>query len=331
MVSYNLPARHVLGYGSGKMNIPRQLRVILVAEEAAGLQALRLLAARNHAVIAVLTGSGGDRHGATVDDFAQRLDIPVRPASEVRDPSLAAWISTRNVDLLLNVHSLFIAHPQVVEAPRLGAYNLHPGPLPEYAGLNVPSWALYRGETRHGVTLHRMAAKVDAGSIAYAAEFPVAKQDSALTVMTACVRNGIGLLQQLLETAERGEAIPEHPQDLSRRRWFSAGPPEDGRLSWDRPAQAVVGFVRACDYLPFPSPWGHPRSMLEGREVAFLRAEATDQAVGPQVPAGTIGSVSNDGVLVAASDRWVQVTRVQVDGHPEKVTEVLPSGGRLNG
>jgi methionyl-tRNA formyltransferase len=313
------------------MNMPRRLRVILVAEEAAGLQALRLLAARNHEVVAVLTGSVGGRRGATVDDLARSLGIPVRAASEVRDPSLASWIGTNDVDLLLNVHSLFIAHPEVVEAPRLGAYNLHPGPLPEYAGLNVPSWALYHGETRHGVTLHRMAAKVDAGSIAYAAEFPVGRRDSALTVMTACVRNGIGLLQQLLETAERGEAIPEHPQDLSRRRWFSPGPPEGGRLSWDRPAQAVVDFIRACDYIPFPSPWGHPSSALEGRDVAFLKAETTDEDVAGQVPAGTIGRASNEGVLVAASDRWVQVTRVQVDGHPEKATDVLPPGRRLNG
>ena len=70
----------------------------------------------------------------------------------------------QGVDLLLNVHSLYlIARRTVVAAPRIGSFNLHPGPLPEYAGLNTPSWAIYNGEREHGVTVHWMEPGVDTG------------------------------------------------------------------------------------------------------------------------------------------------------------------------
>jgi len=55
----------------------------------------------------------------------------------------------------------------VLGVPARGAWNLHPGPLPRYAGLNAPSWAIYRGEQRHGVTVHRMDRGIDTGDIAY--------------------------------------------------------------------------------------------------------------------------------------------------------------------
>ena len=57
------------------------------------------------------------------------------------------------MDLILNVHSLHLIRKEILDLPRLGSFNFHPGPLPRYAGLNSVCWALYRGETKHGVTL----------------------------------------------------------------------------------------------------------------------------------------------------------------------------------
>src|SRR6266513_6476154 len=66
--------------------------------------------------------------------------------------------------------------------------------------------------------------------------------------------------------------LPSIRQDPSRRRYFGRTVPAGGQLAWSRPAREVVNFVRACDYLPFHSPWGHPWARLEGREVAILKA-----------------------------------------------------------
>lgn len=67
------------------------------------------------------------------------------------------------------------------DSRRMGSFNLHPGPLPRYAGLNVRSWAIYQDEQTHGVTLHWMEARVDTGPIAFETMFDLSADDSGLS------------------------------------------------------------------------------------------------------------------------------------------------------
>jgi methionyl-tRNA formyltransferase len=247
----------------------------------------------------------------------------------VRDPALADWIRDHEVDLLLNVHSLYVIRPEVVAAPRIGSFNLHPGPLPELAGLNAPSWAIYLGERSHGVTVHWMAPGIDTGAIAFEERFDLGDDDTGLSVSVACVRRGVPLVLRLLAAAAEGgaAAIPAIEQDLSRRRYFGREVPQEGRLDWAQPARRVVDFVRACDFLPFPSPWGHPRTTLGGRELAVVKASATGEPA-DDVP-GTVGEARAAAVLVAAGDEWVLVRRVHADGALVDPASVLRPGDRL--
>jgi methionyl-tRNA formyltransferase len=304
-----------------------QLVIGLAGEEAAGVQALRLLAHRGHRVAAVFTDSGEDESSASVASTAESLGVPVRAASEVRQPALAGWLGEQQVDLLLSVHSRHMIHADVLAAPTLGAYNLHPGLLPERAGMNAPSWALYEGADRHGVTLHQMTPVFDAGPIVFADAFDLQTSDTGLSVLIQCVRRGLRLVEQLLELMERGDPVPAHPQDLSRRRWFGVGPPEGGRLDWRRPAHCAVDFVRACDYTPFRSPWGFPRCTAHGLDVAVLAA-SVDRSQAQAAP-GTVARTEGGTVLVAAADAWVRVERVEVDGRQLPAVDVFRDGERL--
>jgi UDP-4-amino-4-deoxy-L-arabinose formyltransferase/UDP-glucuronic acid dehydrogenase (UDP-4-keto-hexauronic acid decarboxylating) len=302
------------------------LRVLLVAEEAAGIQVLRRLAGSSHEIAGVLTAPPTRGGGATVASVAEGLGLAVEPSERVRDPALAAWIRDRNVDLLLNVHSLFVIHADAVEAPRIGSFNLHPGPLPAYAGLNAPSWAIYHGEERHAVTVHWMEPGIDTGAIAYEASFPIAETDTGLSLSLRCVREGLPLLERLLEDAERG-AIPARAQDRSHRRYFGREAPQEGRVEWSRTAREVVDFVRASDYFPFASPWGSPLATLGDREIEILKAARTERATSG--PPGAVGAAEDGAVAVACADEWVAVQRVAVEGRPEDAAAVLRPGTRF--
>jgi methionyl-tRNA formyltransferase len=302
------------------------VNVLLVAEEAAGIQVLRAVAGSDHRLVAVMTAPPTRGGGATVATVAEGLGVAVLGSERVRDADLAGWIRDERVDLLLNVHSLFVAHEDVVRAPLIGSFNLHPGPLPEYAGLNAPSWAIYRGEPRHAVTVHWMEPGIDTGAVAYEASFDIGEDETGLSLSLRCVREGLPLLERLLVDAERGR-IPAHPQDLSRRSYYGREAPQGGRIEWGRPAREVVAFVRACDYFPFPSPWGHPAATHEGRPLAVLKAETTGAAAGE--PPGTVGAASATGVAVAAADEWVDLRRVSLNGEVADAADVLRAGQRL--
>jgi len=250
------------------------------------------------------------------------------PAKLVKDPALAEQIRSRQVDILLNVHSLYIIDKEVVSAPRYGAFNLHPGPLPSYAGLNTISWALYRGEKTHGVTIHKMEPEIDTGPIVYQSSFPISEEDNALSLSFKSVKEGLQLMMKLLDVASADpEKIPLVPQDLSRWEYFGGGVPQGGELCWSSPAEEIINFIRACDYYPFRSPWGHPRTWLRDQELAVVKGARTGLSC--EVAPGTVGRSADSGMLVATADEWVVVRKLKVGDKHVKAAEVLSTGNRL--
>jgi UDP-4-amino-4-deoxy-L-arabinose formyltransferase/UDP-glucuronic acid dehydrogenase (UDP-4-keto-hexauronic acid decarboxylating) len=303
----------------------RRLRVVVIAEEAAGVQVLRGLLAlpTPPEIVAVLTRSPADgAERPVVYESAQRLGLDVWPSSSVSSPELAARLRSAEVDLLMNVHSLFLIHPSVLAAPTIGSFNLHPGPLPEYAGLNVPSWAIYEGALSHGVTLHWLDEGIDTGPIAWQERFDIELTDTGLALSGKCVRHGVPLLLRLATVAAADASlIPREQQDPSRRKYFSAGPPADGRIDWAQPAAAILRFVRAADYAPFDSPWGHPRAQLAGVNVGVAKAGAT--GVAATQPPGTVVELDDSGAVLATADELIVVQRLWLDGRYLKPKELL--------
>jgi methionyl-tRNA formyltransferase len=90
---------------------------------------------------------------SNVQRWAKEQDI--RCIAPARD--LAAQLAVTPFDYLFSVAYLSVIPPAVLALPRRGAINFHDGPLPDYAGLNVTSWALLNKEREHGVTWHVMS------------------------------------------------------------------------------------------------------------------------------------------------------------------------------
>jgi methionyl-tRNA formyltransferase len=307
------------------------LVIALSAEESAGVQILRSIAAGPHRVALVLTSRpGAEVRGATVWHLARTLGLETLPARRVRRPELARRLEEEGVDLLLNVHSLHVIHDAVVRVPRIGAFNLHPGPLPRYAGLNAPSHALRLGETSYGVTLHWMDAGIDTGAIAWQTTFEIGDGETGLTLSIRCIREGVALLTRLLETAGRdASSIPRVEQSVSERTYFGRGIPDDGRLAWDRPARSVFDFIRAADFHPLPSPWGTLRARFGDAVIGIVRAGP------PRGPAdaapGTIATGPDGVTLVACRDAWLPLVLVRHEGAVRDAADVLRDGMRLTG
>lgn len=305
------------------------LRVALICEESAGARVLQALAPSAHRLVAVLTSPPvAGRAGAPVWRLAKKLGYEPVPAHRVRTPGFAGELERAGIDVLLNVHSLHIVPEAVIRAPALGAYNLHPGPLPELAGLNAPSWGIYLGAEEHGVTLHRMESDIDAGPVIYEERFPVEPEDTGLTVALRCVEKGVPLVARLLDALARDpSALPLKVQERSRRRYFGRATPHGGRLDWKQTARRVHDFVRACDYFPFASPWGAPATRLEGRDVQILRVALTGEPC--NAAPGTVRVDGSDRTLVAAADEWLWVRRMGIDGRHVAPREALAAGLRL--
>ncbi|CAA9241114.1 MAG: hypothetical protein AVDCRST_MAG54-1504, partial [uncultured Actinomycetospora sp.] len=111
------------------------------------------------------------------------------------------------------------------------------------------------------------------------------------------------------------------------RRYYGRGVPHDGRVPWSAPADEILAFLRACDYGPYPSPWGTPRTRRGADEIGVVRATPTGRSSAGHVP----GEVDRDaeGAVVATADAWVRPRRLLVDDRACEPAEVLHPGDRL--
>lgn len=323
------------------------MNILLVAEEAAGVQALRLLSGSDHLLSGVLTtidspntAAHKEKYGGTADTgkkssnssitaVAGRMDVPVMAAECVRNPDFARWMKSHHIDVLLNVHSLYQICPEVVQAAEFGAFNLHPGPLPAYAGLNVPSWAVYNEEATHAVTVHYISGKIDAGHIVYETQFPLTSADTGLSVSTTCSQKGMALIKRLLDQLSSDPAaVPSRPQDLSQQKVYkSRQVPGKGFIQWTEPAHRVNAFVRACNYVPFLSPWGEPKTRWGEKEISILKTSLSPD-ICHEIP-GTIGQMMDGKRAVATADYWILVGKCKVDGATSVAASFLKQGDIL--
>jgi Methionyl-tRNA formyltransferase len=232
------------------------------------------------------------------------------------------------VDVLLNIHSLHVIPGEVLEAPKIGCFNLHPGPLPRYAGLNPVCWALYFGESTHGVTLHRMTAEIDAGPIVYQSVFPVSEADTGFSVSLRCIKEGLLLVSRLLATLEENPVdLPRISQDRNQRRYHGRGVPHQGQVLWSLSARQVANFVRACNFSPFLSPWGLPRALDRGQAFGIVSVVRTGSSA--KAAPGTVGLPDRFGIRVACADEWISVGKIKVQDELRNAVDVLQSGDYL--
>jgi methionyl-tRNA formyltransferase len=305
------------------------MNILLVGEESAGIQTLRLLAQSRQSVVRVLA-SPKPRYGgpATLLKTAQELGYRTSAAESVRHSAFARQVREDGVDLLLNIHSLYVIDNEVLRAPKIGSFNLHPGPLPRFAGRNPVCWALYFGEKTHGVTLHRMTADIDAGPIVYQSIFPIVETDTGLSLSLRCIQEGLRMVSRLLEALTANpDKLPELPQDLTRRQCLGREVPHRGRMIWSLPAQQLLNFVRACNFCPFLSPWGLPRACNGRNEFGIVTATRTGCAA--EANPGTVGGFDGTGVRVACSDEWISVGKVNVQGMFLDAAKILRVGDQL--
>ena len=89
---------------------------------------------------------------------------PVWMLRTINCPEAIALIRDHGFDLVVNARTRFIYKQAILEAPPLGCINVHHGLLPDQRGTMCDLWALHN-HVPAGFSIHRMAARVDAGEI----------------------------------------------------------------------------------------------------------------------------------------------------------------------
>lgn len=198
-------------------------------------------------------------------------------------------------DVLLSVGNYTVIPDAVVNRARRIGINYHYGPLPEYSGLHVPSWAIFDRATEYAITWHRIGGPVDGGNILKRIRVPIDASDTALSLSLKCDEAALGSFAELLSELEE-ERVTEIPQDLGKRRYFSrlSQFPLEGVIDWTADAEQIGAMVRAGDYGPIRNPLVWPKVSINGQ--FFAVRQASIGAARSKSKPGTI--IADDGSAV---------------------------------
>jgi natural product biosynthesis luciferase-like monooxygenase protein len=277
----------------------------------------------------LLTGAGGEvglviSRSASVREWAESAAIATRAALSGDVPEC---------DYLLSIANLRMLPSTLLSAPSIAAINFHDGPLPAYAGLNAPIWALLDGASEYGITWHLMVEEADAGDILEQELFELDPGETALSLNTRCFEAGLSSFSRLLSRFESRDRTGQ-PQDFARRTYYGLGvvPPYGGVIDPAGMAEAAARLVRALDFGHYTNPLG---SAWLGNESGAVRVAAA--RVAPEVvrAPGEVFSASDDELGLAFSDGALFLSGLSDSNgtslSPEAALEVLglPVGGRL--
>ena len=270
----------------------------LMGAESLLIQCAELVLQRGHSIRGVITDH------PDIEAWASRKRIPVLAPGA----GMAARIS-EDFDWFLSIANLRIVPEAVLAKAKLGAINFHDGPLPRYAGVNAPNWALLAGETEHGVTWHTIAGGIDEGNILAQRFFEVPPLATALEINRSCYEAAIESFPEVLDALESGKAEGT-AQDLSQRSYVARDdrPEALALIDWSKDAEDVVRLVRALDFgRTYPNPMQLAKLAVDGAPRVVIRAEV---AAGSGTP-GQVLEASSEGALIACGRGAVRVLELR--------------------
>ncbi len=180
----------------------------------------------------------------SVRRIAEAHGVPVIAPEDPNAPEVIERIRSLKPDVLFSFYYRRMLSPALLATAGRGAYNMHGSLLPKYRGRVPVNWAIIKGETETGATLHEMVEKPDAGRIVDQQSVPIGPDDLAIDVFHKITDAAASVLRRSLPGLVAGTARLT-AQDLSMGSYFTGRKPEDGRIDWSQPAVAVHNLVRA--------------------------------------------------------------------------------------
>lgn len=211
---------------------------------------------------------------------------------------------------IFNINGFAILRQHLLSLPTYGVINFHNGPLPLYAGLNIPTWAIWNGERFHGVTWHFVDAGIDTGDIIAQSNFSVDPKITALRLTIQCIQTGLGLFESVLDDVVEQRAARK-PQTGQRTYYRGNEVPNDGFIALHWPIDRIDRLLRSLDFRPFPSPLIRPRISVDGSTVEIDKAslEQSPNKSLARTP-GRITEIRKDAIRIDALDGQVLIHTV---------------------
>ena len=301
-------------------------RIVFMGTPDFAVESLKALLQAGYNVVGVVTapdkraGRGQKLSESAVKQYAQEQGLPILQPIKLKDPEFIAQLSALKPDLQVVV--AFRMLPETVwNLPPQGTVNVHGSLLPKYRGAAPINWAILNGEKETGVSTFKLKHEIDTGDILLQEKMPIGPNETAGELHDRMKVEGAQLLVKTLQELANG-TLKASPQQLNSDtkhapKLFKG----DYEIDWNKAAEQIHNQIRGLS--PYPTAF----TVLGDKTLKIFSAEIEPGK--PEIPAGTFSSDHKSYLKFAATDGYLSLKEMQLEGKKKMGIEEFLRGIRL--
>jgi len=295
------------------------------------VHSLRAVLELDYDVAAVVTqpdrprGRGKKTQVSAIKAVAREHGLVVLQPENVNELGVRRQILGLKPDMLVVAAFGQLLCDEYLKEPPLGAVNVHASLLPRHRGAAPEAAAILSGDKDTGISIIRMAKKMDAGAILRVESITIGEKETASQLDVRLGVLGSVVLKAALKDIENG-CVRETVQDETLVTFAPKLSKFDGLIDWTSPAHYLSRFVRAMSNWPGAyTSWVSPRRGVMRLVIREGEAAGTESAKRDAEP-GMVVSSDECGIVVAAGEGDFRILRLQPAGK-----RVMSAADFLNG
>jgi methionyl-tRNA formyltransferase len=297
------------------------LKLVFMGTPDFAVPCLEALVAAGHDIVAVYSqpprpaGRGMAERKSPVHMRAEALGLPVLTPKSLKGAQEQDAFRAHEADAAVVVAYGLLLPRAVLEATRLGCYNVHASKLPRWRGAAPIQRAIMAGDRDTAVMVMRMEEGLDTGPVCATTVLPIGPDITAGELHDLLAAEGAKLIVSALADLEDGRLVPVQQPETGIL-YAAKIDKAESRIDFARPAADVHNQIRGLS--PCPGAWFEvmgPAGSIE--RVKVLRSEMVD---GP----GKQGAFLDDRLTIACGEGAIRLVTVQRAGkRPMTAAEFL--------
>src|SRR6201996_6756089 len=219
------------------------LRLAFLGTPDFAVPTLAELMAQGHEIAAVYSqpprpkGRGLALEKGAVHKFAETAGLEVRTPLSLKGADEQAVFAALDLDAAVVVAYGLLLPKAILNAPKLGCFNLHGSLLPRWRGAAPIQRAIMAGDAQTGVMSMRMEEGLDTGPMLLAERTSIGRKTYG-ALHDELARLGADVMARTLAALERGTAT-ETPQPADGVTYAKKILKEESRIDWSKPAREI--------------------------------------------------------------------------------------------
>ena len=294
------------------------LKIIFAGTPEFSVPPLKALIDSPHDVVAVYTqpdrpaGRGRKLTPGPVKACALEYDIPVYQPEKLRQAEDQQPLIDLQADLMVVVAYGIILPKVILDAPRLGCFNIHASLLPRWRGAAPIQRSILAGDAETGITIMQMDVGLDTGDMLLKKTCPITDDDTGSSLHDRLSIMGAEALMEILPAIANGALQPEK-QDDSLANYAEKLQKAEAIIDWAKSAREIKAQVNAFNAWPVAQT---PIDLKQDGTPQMMRiwqAQLTDRVVG-NAPPGKVLHCDKQGIDVATGDGVLRLMKIQMPG-----------------